>query len=203
MHFLQLSTHFSKTRCRPFAATFRRRLGDPFPWLERPRNHMVRDLDCMAETDRRVDWWNPIRTSAIHSRSRPMRFLVFSNHEKGVPRQEISKQSFKKDDKMPFAVCPMLRLQIHVIFRVNCHAVWQCFLCPTWKIIVYTERDALMTNVKHTQLHNMTSFLSEQLIGIAKRAATHATFGRHLIWNYGTRHIVLTDFCGSSHSTLM
>jgi hypothetical protein len=38
-----------------------------------------------------VDWWNPIRTFAIQSRSRPMRFLEYSNHEKGAPRQEISK----------------------------------------------------------------------------------------------------------------
>jgi hypothetical protein len=38
-----------------------------------------------------VDRWNPIKTSAIQSRSRPMRFLGFSNHEKGAPRQEISK----------------------------------------------------------------------------------------------------------------
>jgi hypothetical protein len=30
-------------------------------------------------------------TSAIQSRSRPMRFLGFSNHEKGAPMQEISK----------------------------------------------------------------------------------------------------------------
>jgi hypothetical protein len=37
--------------------------------------------------------WNPIRTSAIQSISRPMRFLGFSNHEKGAPRQEISKWS--------------------------------------------------------------------------------------------------------------
>jgi hypothetical protein len=29
----------------------------------------------------KVDRWNPIRTSAIQSRSRPMRFLGFSNHE--------------------------------------------------------------------------------------------------------------------------
>jgi hypothetical protein len=35
--------------------------------------------------------WNPIRTSAIQSGSRPMRFLGFSKHEKGAPRQEISK----------------------------------------------------------------------------------------------------------------
>jgi hypothetical protein len=41
----------------------------------------------------KVDRWNPIRTSAIQSRSRPMRFLGFSNHEKGAPRQEISKWS--------------------------------------------------------------------------------------------------------------
>jgi hypothetical protein len=40
-----------------------------------------------------VDPENPIRTSAIQFRSRPMRFLGFSNHEKGDPRQEISKWS--------------------------------------------------------------------------------------------------------------
>jgi hypothetical protein len=56
MHFLQRSTHFSKTCCRPFAASFRRiveqavlQLGAPFSWLEKPRNHMGRDLDCMAD----------------------------------------------------------------------------------------------------------------------------------------------------------
>jgi hypothetical protein len=36
----------------------------------------------------KVDRWNPIRTSAIQSRSRSMRFLGFSNREKGAPRQE-------------------------------------------------------------------------------------------------------------------
>jgi mevalonate pyrophosphate decarboxylase len=41
----------------------------------------------------KVDRWNVTRTSAIQSRSRPMRFLGFSNHEKGAPRQEISKRS--------------------------------------------------------------------------------------------------------------
>jgi hypothetical protein len=40
-----------------------------------------------------VDRWSPIRTSAIQSRSRPMQLLGFSNHEKGAPRQEISKWS--------------------------------------------------------------------------------------------------------------
>jgi hypothetical protein len=35
----------------------------------------------------KVDWWNPIRTFAIQSRSCPMQFLGFSNHEKGALRQ--------------------------------------------------------------------------------------------------------------------
>jgi hypothetical protein len=39
----------------------------------------------------KVDRWNPIRTSAIQSRSRLMRFLGFSYHEKGAPRQKILK----------------------------------------------------------------------------------------------------------------
>jgi hypothetical protein len=38
----------------------------------------------------KVDRWNPIRTSAIQSRSHSMRFLGFSNYEKGAPRPEIS-----------------------------------------------------------------------------------------------------------------
>jgi hypothetical protein len=64
------------------AASFRRSIGAPVSWLQKP---VGRDLDCMTETDRKVDPWNPIKTSAIQSRSRPMRFLGFSNHKKGAP----------------------------------------------------------------------------------------------------------------------
>jgi hypothetical protein len=39
----------------------------------------------------KIDGWNPTRISAIQSRSRPMRFLGFSDHENGAPKQEISK----------------------------------------------------------------------------------------------------------------
>jgi hypothetical protein len=39
----------------------------------------------------KVDQLNPIRISAIQSRSHYMRFLGFSNHEKRTLRQEISK----------------------------------------------------------------------------------------------------------------
>jgi hypothetical protein len=42
---------------------------------------------------KKVDWWNPIRTAAIQSRSQPMWFLGSFNHEKGALRQEISKWS--------------------------------------------------------------------------------------------------------------
>jgi hypothetical protein len=37
----------------------------------------------------KVGRWNRIRTSAIQSRSRPIRFLGFSNHEKEAPRQKF------------------------------------------------------------------------------------------------------------------
>jgi hypothetical protein len=62
--------------------------------LEKPRNRMGRDLNwILCSAWEKVDRWNPIRTSAVQSTSRPMRFLGFSNHENGAPRQEISKWS--------------------------------------------------------------------------------------------------------------
>jgi hypothetical protein len=57
-------------------------LGAPFSWLEKPRNRMeVRsELNSMVGFEK-VDQWNPIRTSAKQSRSRPMRF-VYSRYSK-------------------------------------------------------------------------------------------------------------------------
>jgi hypothetical protein len=55
MLFLQRPTNFSKTCCTPFAASFRRIVEQavlprtPFSWLEKPRNRIGRDLDCMAD----------------------------------------------------------------------------------------------------------------------------------------------------------
>jgi hypothetical protein len=43
----------------------------------------------------KVDGWNPVRTSATQSGSRPMRFLGFSNHEKEL--QEGKK--FRSDQR--------------------------------------------------------------------------------------------------------
>jgi hypothetical protein len=47
----------------------------------------------------KADLWNPIRTTTIHIRSRPMRFLSFSSHEKGGPRKEILKRSMACNTK--------------------------------------------------------------------------------------------------------
>jgi hypothetical protein len=58
------------------------------------KSHRTRsDLNSVLGLEK-VDRWNPIRTSTIQSRSRPMRFMGFSSHEKGaLRRQEISKWS--------------------------------------------------------------------------------------------------------------
>jgi hypothetical protein len=54
------------------------------------KSHGARsELNSLFDLEK-VDQWNPIRTSAIQSRPRPMRFLGFSNNEKGAPRQQIS-----------------------------------------------------------------------------------------------------------------
>jgi hypothetical protein len=89
MRFLQHSTHFLKTCCRPLITL--KFLASELP-LEKPRNCMGRDLNFVFGLEK-VNWWNPIRTSIIQSRSHPLWFLGFSNHEKGAPRLEISKWS--------------------------------------------------------------------------------------------------------------
>jgi hypothetical protein len=69
-------------------------LGVPFSRLEKVRNRMGErcELNSVFGLEK-VDRCNPIRPSTLQSRYRPMRFLGFSNQEKGAPRQEISKWS--------------------------------------------------------------------------------------------------------------
>jgi hypothetical protein len=64
-----------------------------FSWLEKPRNLMGRDLNWILSAWK-VDWWKPITTSAIQSRSRPMRFVGFYNHEK-----EFRGEKFRSDQR--------------------------------------------------------------------------------------------------------
>jgi hypothetical protein len=68
-------------------------LGAPFSWLEKPRNRMGRDLDCMADVLMGFHGSTFSKPNTVQFRSRPMRFLGFSNHENRAPRQEISKWS--------------------------------------------------------------------------------------------------------------
>jgi hypothetical protein len=67
-------------------------LGAPFSWLENPRNRMGRDLDCMVDVLmglHRFAFSKP--NTELNSDPVPTRFLGFSNHENGAPKQEISK----------------------------------------------------------------------------------------------------------------
>jgi hypothetical protein len=93
MHFLQRSTHISK--CTADRSSLRNFLPQSSLFVLRKAQNshgMKSELNFVFGLGK-VDRWNPIRTSAIQSRSRPMRFLCFSNHEKGASRQEISKWS--------------------------------------------------------------------------------------------------------------
>jgi hypothetical protein len=65
-------------------------LGSPFSWLEKPRNRMGRDLDFMADVlmgFHRSTFSKP--KTEFNSDLAPMRFLDFSNNDKGAPRQEV------------------------------------------------------------------------------------------------------------------
>jgi hypothetical protein len=62
--------------------------------LEKPRNCMAWDLDCMVDVlmGFHLTTFSKSNTE-FKFRSHPIQFLGFSNHEKGTPRQEISKWS--------------------------------------------------------------------------------------------------------------
>jgi hypothetical protein len=88
---LRCSTHFLKTCCRPLITSKFLALEFPFHGWKSPeitRGETWIDLCIWLG---KMDQWDSIRTSAIESRSCPLQFLGFSNHEKGAPRQEISK----------------------------------------------------------------------------------------------------------------
>jgi hypothetical protein len=91
MHFLQLSTHFSKMCCKPLNTQ------NFLPWRScfmvgkaQKSDGARSELNSVFSLEK-VDQWNPIRTYAIQSRSHPMQFLGFSNHDVGAPRQETAK----------------------------------------------------------------------------------------------------------------
>jgi hypothetical protein len=69
-------------------------LGAPFLWLEKPRNSMRRDLDCMADVlmgFHRSTFSKP--NAEFNSNLAPCDFWAFPTMKGGAPRQEISKRS--------------------------------------------------------------------------------------------------------------
>jgi hypothetical protein len=69
-------------------------LGAPFSWLEKPRNCMGARSELYGGCFNGVPLIHFLQTGhRIQFRSRPVRFLGFSNHENGAPRQEISRRS--------------------------------------------------------------------------------------------------------------
>jgi hypothetical protein len=95
MHFLQRSTHFPKTCCRPFAASYRRSLGAPFSWLEKSKNRMGRDLDCMADVlmgFHRSNFSKP--NTEFNSDLAPCDFWAFQ-----TMKREIRGKKFRSDQR--------------------------------------------------------------------------------------------------------
>jgi hypothetical protein len=67
-------------------------LEAPFSWLEKPRNRVEQDLNCMVDVlmgFHQSTFSKP--NTKFNSVLTPMRFLGFFNHETGALRQEMSK----------------------------------------------------------------------------------------------------------------
>jgi hypothetical protein len=68
--------------------------GAPFSWLETPSNRMGQDLNwILCSAWKKWIGGTPSEHPPYSPHLAPMRFLGSSNHEKGAPRQEISKLS--------------------------------------------------------------------------------------------------------------
>jgi hypothetical protein len=92
MHFLQRSTHFSKTRCRPLITLKFLAWELPFRCWKIPEIAWgeIWEADVLMGVSSIHFFQGEHR---IQFRSRPLRFLGYSKHEMGAPRQEISKGS--------------------------------------------------------------------------------------------------------------
>jgi hypothetical protein len=87
MHFLQRSTRFSKTCCRPFITSKFLASELPFHSWKIPESHGARSW-LYGGYSNGVPPIHFFQTEhRIQFKSHPMRFLGFSNHEKWVPRQ--------------------------------------------------------------------------------------------------------------------
>jgi hypothetical protein len=90
MH-LQRSTHFSKKCCRPLITSKLLASELPFHGWKSSESHEARS-GLYGKCSNGVPQIHFFQAEQrIQFKSRPTRFQGFSNHEKGAPRQEISK----------------------------------------------------------------------------------------------------------------
>jgi hypothetical protein len=67
-------------------------LGDSFSLLKKPRNRMGRDLNSiLCSAWKKFINGTPLEHPPYSPDLAPMRFLGFTNHEKGAPKQGILK----------------------------------------------------------------------------------------------------------------
>jgi hypothetical protein len=95
MHFLQHSTHSSKQRAadRSSLRNFLPR-SSLFMVGKEQKSHGTRsELNSVFGLDK-VDRWNPIKTSSIQSRSRPMQFWAFP-----TVKRELRGKKFRSDER--------------------------------------------------------------------------------------------------------
>jgi hypothetical protein len=93
IHFLQRSTHFSKTCCRPLIASKFLASELPFYGWKSPEVAWGEIWIEFCVRLGKVDQWSPIRTSAVQFRSRPMRFLGFSTMKRKLRGKKFRKWS--------------------------------------------------------------------------------------------------------------
>jgi hypothetical protein len=93
IHFLQRSTHFSKTCCRPLITSKFLASELPFHGWKSPVITWGEIWIEFCVRFRKSGLAEPHQNIRHTVQTRPMRFLGFSNHERGAPRQEISKWS--------------------------------------------------------------------------------------------------------------
>jgi hypothetical protein len=131
MHFLQRSAHFSKTCCRQLI-TSKFLASELFFMAGKAQKSLGARSGLYGGCSNGVP---PIHffqdEHRIQFRSRPMRFLVFSSHEKGAPRQEISKCStvcstFSRRNMPIYVFCYLLPWNRKVIRFVHTKQITLC-----------------------------------------------------------------------------
>jgi hypothetical protein len=165
MHFLQWSTHFSKTMLQTIDH-LEICLGPPFSWLEKPINYMEQDMDSVVYVLMAVPVIHFFQAEhRIQFRSCSMWFLGFSNHEKGALKREIlkwstvcrtflrSRWSIVRSASLAKGSTTKKRLSLH-LHEVPTWVIWWVHkLCkqPSYKAHIYAH--VLDVNIYKNHIH--------------------------------------------------